>query len=161
MIRARTTTVELAQARKMRRNLPRTTTRTTRVRIPRIYGKLKGVILLLEWRNWQTHGTQNPAPFIGHVGSTPTSSTTKCVSIITGQRHRCALPGFYSLGRPPRPERIETFPRLRWKLSAGGFANRARVFLPTMNETEGATARLQLGHHLLSCIPGPPLRVHQ
>ena len=30
---------------------------------------------LLEWRNWQTHGTQNPAPFTGHVGSTPTSST--------------------------------------------------------------------------------------
>jgi hypothetical protein len=30
----------------------------------------------LEWRNWQTHGTQNPATFIGHVGSTPTSSTT-------------------------------------------------------------------------------------
>src|SRR5215470_11847358 len=29
----------------------------------------------LEWRNWQTHGTQNPAPFTGHVGSTPTSST--------------------------------------------------------------------------------------
>lgn len=30
---------------------------------------------MLEWRNWQTHGTQNPAPFTGHVGSTPTSST--------------------------------------------------------------------------------------
>jgi hypothetical protein len=29
----------------------------------------------LEWRNWQTHGTQNPATFTGHVGSTPTSST--------------------------------------------------------------------------------------
>ena len=28
-----------------------------------------------EWRNWQTHGTQNPAPFTGHVGSTPTSGT--------------------------------------------------------------------------------------
>jgi site-specific recombinase XerC len=31
----------------------------------------------LEWRNWQTHGTQNPATFTGHVGSTPTSSTKK------------------------------------------------------------------------------------
>ena len=31
---------------------------------------------MLEWRNWQTHGTQNPATFTGHVGSTPTSSTT-------------------------------------------------------------------------------------
>ena len=29
----------------------------------------------LEWRNWQTHGTQNPAFFTEHVGSTPTSST--------------------------------------------------------------------------------------
>jgi len=29
----------------------------------------------LEWRNWQTHGTQNPAGFTSHVGSTPTSST--------------------------------------------------------------------------------------
>ena len=26
-------------------------------------GKLKGVTHLLEWRNWQTHGTQNPATF--------------------------------------------------------------------------------------------------
>jgi hypothetical protein len=31
----------------------------------------------LEWRNWQTHGTQNPATFTGHVGSTPTSSTNQ------------------------------------------------------------------------------------
>jgi hypothetical protein len=30
---------------------------------------------LLEWRNWQTHGTQNPATFTGHEGSTPSSST--------------------------------------------------------------------------------------
>ncbi len=75
MISSRTTSVELAQARKMRRNLSRTTTRTTTVRLARMYGKLKEVIVLLEWRNWQTHGTQNPAPFIGHVGSTPTSST--------------------------------------------------------------------------------------
>lgn len=33
------------------------------------------IVLALEWRNWQTHGTQNPATFTGHVGSTPTSST--------------------------------------------------------------------------------------
>ena len=45
------------------------------MRLLGIYGKLKRVRALLEWRNWQTHGTQNPAPFIGHVGSTPTSST--------------------------------------------------------------------------------------
>ena len=38
-------------------------------------GKLKGAIDLLEWRNWQTHGTQNPATFTGHEGSTPSSST--------------------------------------------------------------------------------------
>jgi hypothetical protein len=49
--------------------------RTTTVRLARRYGKLKGAKHLLEWRNWQTHGTQNPAPFTGHVGSTPTSST--------------------------------------------------------------------------------------
>ena len=30
---------------------------------------------MLEWRNWQTHWTQNPAPFTGHEGSTPSSST--------------------------------------------------------------------------------------
>ena len=29
----------------------------------------------LEWRNWQTHGTQNPASFTGYEGSTPSSST--------------------------------------------------------------------------------------
>ncbi len=34
----------------------------------------------LEWRNWQTHGTQNPAFFTEHVGSTPTSSTTDKVA---------------------------------------------------------------------------------
>jgi hypothetical protein len=28
-----------------------------------------------KWRNWQTHGTQNPATFTGHVGSTPTFGT--------------------------------------------------------------------------------------
>ena len=39
------------------------------------YGKLKGANHLLEWRNWQTHGTQNPATFTGHEGSTPSSST--------------------------------------------------------------------------------------
>ena len=38
-------------------------------------GKLKQVKHLLEWRNWQTHGTQNPATFTGHEGSTPSSST--------------------------------------------------------------------------------------
>ena len=39
-------------------------------------GILKSSQHLLEWRNWQTHGTQNPALFTEHVGSTPTSSTT-------------------------------------------------------------------------------------
>ncbi len=32
---------------------------------------------LLEWRNRQTHWTQNPAPFTGHEGSTPSSSTNR------------------------------------------------------------------------------------
>src|ERR1700730_12066055 len=32
--------------------------------------------LTLEWRNWQTHGTQNPASFTGYEGSTPSSSTS-------------------------------------------------------------------------------------
>ena len=35
------------------------------------------VLLALEWRNWQTHGTQNPATFTGHEGSTPSSSTSR------------------------------------------------------------------------------------
>jgi hypothetical protein len=30
---------------------------------------------LPEWRNWQTHGTQNPASFTGYEGSTPSSGT--------------------------------------------------------------------------------------
>ena len=30
-----------------------------------------------EWRNWQTHQTQNLAFFTERVGSTPTSATTK------------------------------------------------------------------------------------
>lgn len=29
-----------------------------------------------EWRNWQTHQTQNLASFTRRVGSTPTSATT-------------------------------------------------------------------------------------
>jgi hypothetical protein len=43
----------------------------------------------LEWRNWQTHGTQNPATFTGHVGSTPTSSTMK-----TNLENRAVAYGF-------------------------------------------------------------------
>src|SRR5579871_4261949 len=35
----------------------------------------------LEWRNWQTHGTQNPAPFTGHEGSTPSSSTNQFTNL--------------------------------------------------------------------------------
>jgi hypothetical protein len=34
--------------------------KTATVRLVRSYGKLKGVKPLLEWRNWQTHGTQKP-----------------------------------------------------------------------------------------------------
>ena len=36
----------------------------------------------LEWRNWQTHGTQNPALFTEHVGSTPTSSTRGQINLV-------------------------------------------------------------------------------
>ena len=54
-----------------------TITKTITVRLARKRVKLKGVKDLLEWRNWQTHGTQNPALFTEHVGSTPTSSTTR------------------------------------------------------------------------------------
>jgi hypothetical protein len=39
---------------------PRTITRTITVRMAQACGKLKGVSHLLEWRNWQTHGTQKP-----------------------------------------------------------------------------------------------------
>jgi hypothetical protein len=34
----------------------------------------------LEWRNWQTHGTQNPAELRLHEGSTPSSSTMKSIT---------------------------------------------------------------------------------
>jgi hypothetical protein len=57
-----------------------TITKTITVREQPKRGKLKRVIDLLEWRNWQTHGTQNPAPFTGHVGSTPTSSTINSIT---------------------------------------------------------------------------------
>ena len=33
----------------------------------------------MEWRNWQTHGTQNPASFTGYEGSTPSSSTIESI----------------------------------------------------------------------------------
>ena len=32
--------------------------------------------VVAEWRNWQTHQTQNLAKFTLRVGSTPTSATT-------------------------------------------------------------------------------------
>ena len=35
---------------------------------------------MLEWRNWQTHWTQNPAPLTGREGSTPSSSTMPRIS---------------------------------------------------------------------------------
>ena len=54
----------------------RTITETITVRLVNTCGKLKRVKHLLEWRNWQTHGTQNPASFTGYEGSTPSSSTT-------------------------------------------------------------------------------------
>jgi hypothetical protein len=66
---------DMANLRKMSRCFSRTTTRTTTVRLAQMYGKLKGVRVLLEWRNWQTHGTQNPAAFTGHESSTLSSST--------------------------------------------------------------------------------------
>ena len=53
-----------------------TATGTATVRMTRFRVKLNLENDLLEWRNWQTHGTQNPALFTEHVGSTPTSSTT-------------------------------------------------------------------------------------
>jgi hypothetical protein len=46
------------------------------VRLEQFWGKLKGVTILPEWRNWQTHGTQNPASFTGYEGSTPSSGTS-------------------------------------------------------------------------------------
>ena len=52
------------------------------------FGKNRSVAILglilrsLEWRNWQTHGTQNPAFFTEHVGSTPTSSTRSTFIVV-------------------------------------------------------------------------------
>jgi hypothetical protein len=36
-----------------------------------------------EWRNWQTHQTQNLAKFTLRVGSTPTSATTESLTYPT------------------------------------------------------------------------------
>jgi hypothetical protein len=33
------------------------------------------IVIVAEWRNWQTHQTQNLAFFTERVGSTPTSAT--------------------------------------------------------------------------------------
>ncbi len=33
------------------------------------------LLFVPKWRNWQTRGTQNPVPFTGSVGSTPTFGT--------------------------------------------------------------------------------------
>ncbi len=41
----------------------------------KVYTQVKFLAEKLEWRNWQTHGTQNPASFTGYEGSTPSSST--------------------------------------------------------------------------------------
>ena len=89
-------------------------------------GTLKRVKHLLEWRNWQTHGTQNPAPFTGHVGSTPTSSTSnpKGLGVLEmmefkGKDHR-----------PPGPE--------------AGYINNLRASF-TENKT---VIRLQFGPYL-------------
>src|ERR1700680_4007600 len=53
--------------------------------------------LTLEWRNWQTHGTQNPASFTGYEGSTPSSSTNdtrRCRAVAAhGPRAFCGTCG--------------------------------------------------------------------
>ena len=72
--RERKITVPSAMSRSARRGPPS----KDRIKIPKIHysaprlicDKLKGAITLLEWRNWQTHGTQNPATF-GSCGFDP------------------------------------------------------------------------------------------
>jgi len=66
---------------------PRTITRTITVRVIQICGKLKCVIDLLEWRNWQTHGTQKPDPpgtqrqlFAGYIPFPATGASGNLVS---------------------------------------------------------------------------------
>src|SRR5215831_16599525 len=69
---------------------------------------------LLEWRNWQTHGTQNPAPFTGHVGSTPTSSTINLNDLdVLPPFLPSGLPAHLSCdlscaGYPPKPQRARS-----------------------------------------------------
>ena len=44
---------------------------------------------LPEWRNWYTHQTQNLASFTAHVGSSPTSGTTRLFEMnVTTARSR-------------------------------------------------------------------------
>src|ERR1700722_14367327 len=74
----------------------RTITGTITVREAETCGKLKRVKSLLEWRNWQTHGTQNPASFTGYEGSTP-SSSTKWVFFFE-LRHHAPPDGLRSVG---------------------------------------------------------------
>ena len=68
MISADNIVAEIANLRKMSRTLPKTATRTTTVRLLGIYAKLKGAKRLLEWRNWQTHGTQKSDRFTAAPG---------------------------------------------------------------------------------------------
>ena len=53
---------------------------------------------MLEWRNWQTHWTQNPAPFAGHEGSTPSSSTKPDSSGAAARMTGSAEPGTSRFG---------------------------------------------------------------
>ena len=51
---------------------------------PRFYG--------LEWRNWQTHETQNLALRKQHGGSTPPSSTNSVIHLTRLRRVAAILP---------------------------------------------------------------------
>lgn len=62
---------------------------------------------MLEWRNWQTHGTQNPAELRLHEGSTPSSST-----IGTGDKQ--AVDGAGKGSRSLKQFSNETFRSLKW-----------------------------------------------
>ena len=71
----------------------------TEFRRRRQAGRVDGHRTGLEWRNWQTHWTQNPAPLTGREGSTPSSSTILLVA--ASGSHHLGTPGVFksALGR--------------------------------------------------------------
>lgn len=82
-----------------------------------------------EWRNWQTHQTQNLAPFTGREGSTPSSATTQlkpCGDAQVSRFARLVLPdaALFTVGERPLRARRIGLRRLSYRKVAHDFHSR-------------------------------------